>query len=108
MPQVLSVLKCSQFAPGVGDGTGAVGLVFKKNFEVVRDILIDKRFGTFVEQSEGINAHLVGNNLYAVTCEGSWLKSYKNYVYKINLTSGEVIKNEIEKEDVGKGKITFE
>jgi hypothetical protein len=79
----------------------------KKNFEVVRDILIDKRFGTFVEQSEGINAHLVGNNLYAVTCEGSGLKSYKTYVYKINLTSGEVIKNEIEKEDVGKGKITF-
>ena len=84
-----------------------ITVYYKKNFEVIRDIVIDKRFSTFVEQSEGINAHLVGNNLYAVTCEGSGLKSYKTYVNKINLTSGEVIKNEIEKDDVGKGKITF-
>ncbi len=79
----------------------------KKNFEVIRDIVIDKKFSTYVEQSEGINAHLVGNILYAVTCERAGLLSYKTFVYNINLTSGEVIKNEIEKEDIGKGKVTF-
>jgi hypothetical protein len=90
------------------DRRGSIITVYnKKNFEVVRDIVIDKRFGTYVQQSEGINAHLVGNNLYAVTCENTGLLSYKTYVYKINLTSGEVIKNEIEKEDIGKGKLTF-
>jgi len=79
----------------------------KKTLEVIKDFVINKKLITFVEQSEGINAHLVGNNLYAVTCEGSGLASFKNYVYKINLTYGEVIKIEIEKEEFGKGKITF-
>ena len=79
----------------------------KKTFEVERDIVIDKGFSTFVEPSDGIAAHLSDNYLWAVTCENSGLISFKTYVNKINLNTGEVTKTEIEKEDIGKGWVTF-
>jgi hypothetical protein len=79
----------------------------KKNFEVERDIVIDKRMATFVEQSYGIFARLADNYLWAITCESSGLGAYKTYVYKINLATGEVTKDEIQKEGIGKGWVTF-
>ena len=100
-------------AGGKGESTtyyreGAIITVYnKKTFEVERDILIDKKLASFVEQSEGIFARVSGNNLWAVTCEKSGLASFKTYVHKINLTTGELTKEEIEKEDIGKGWITF-
>lgn len=100
-------------AGGKGEATtnyrrGCIITVYnKKSLQVERDIVIDKKFASFVEQSEGISAHLVGNNLYAVTCENTGLASFKTFVNKINITTGEVIKTEIEKEDIGKGMVTF-
>lgn len=79
----------------------------KKTFEVERDIVIDKGFSTFVEPSDGIFAHLSDNYLWAVTCENSGLASFKTYVNKINLNTGEITKSEVEKEDIGKGWVTF-
>jgi hypothetical protein len=87
---------------------GSVITVYnKKTFEVEKDIVIDKGFSTFVEPSDGIAAYLADNYLWAVTCENSGLASFKTYVNKINLNTGEVIKTEVEKEDIGKGWVTF-
>jgi hypothetical protein len=79
----------------------------KKTFTVDRDIVIDKGFATFVEPSEGIYSRLLDNYLWIITCENSGLTSFKTYVSKANLTTGEVVKTEIEKEDIGKGAVTF-
>lgn len=79
----------------------------KKTLTVERDIVIDKGFATFVEPSEGIYTRLLDNFLWVITCENSGLTSYKTYVSKVNLTTGEVVKTEIEKEDIGKGAVTF-
>jgi hypothetical protein len=79
----------------------------KKTFTVDRDIVIDKGFATFVEPSEGIYTRLLDNYLWIITCENSGLTSFKTYVSKVNLTTGEVVKTEIKKEDIGKGTVTF-
>ncbi len=98
---------------GKGEGItryrdGSIITVYnKKNLEVERDIVINKYLATFVESSAGINAHLVGKQLWAVTCENSGLASFKSYSYKINVATGEVLKEEIEKDDIGKGWVTF-
>lgn len=79
----------------------------KKTLELERDIVVDKGLTTFVENSKGIYGHLKGSTLYAVTSENSGLTSFKTFLYKIDITNGSVIKTEIEKNDAGKGWITY-
>jgi hypothetical protein len=98
---------------GKGDATtyyrdGSIITVYnKKTFTVERDIVIDKGLATFVEPSEGVYARLLDNYLWVITCENSGLTSFKTWVSKVNLTTGELVKTEIEKEDIGKGAVTF-
>lgn len=102
-----------QRAGGKGEATtyyrnGSVITIYnKKTFTVERDIVINKSLATFVEPSEGIYTRLLDNYLWIITCENSGLISFKTYVTKLNLTTGEVVKTEIEKEDIGKGMVTF-
>lgn len=79
----------------------------KKNFEIEREIVVDKKLGTFLESSDGISVYLMNDYLWAITCENSGLASFKTYLLKVNLSTGEITKEEIEKEDIGKGWVTF-
>lgn len=79
----------------------------KKNFEIEREIVVDKKLGTFLESSDGISVYLMNDYLWAITCENSGLVSFKTYLLKVNLSTGEITKEEIEKEDIGKGWVTF-
>jgi len=109
---VVKEIKFSQFT-GPREPTsyyreGSIITIYnKKTFEVEKDIVVDKRLITFLESSDGIAVYLSDDFLWAVTCENSGLASFKTYVTKINISSGEVIKEEVEKEDVGKGWVTF-
>jgi hypothetical protein len=109
---VVKEIKSYSFG-GKGEATtyfreGSIISIYNKiNFEIEREIVIDKKFATFLESSEGISVHLLGDYLWAITCENSGLASYKTYSLKINLSTGEVNKVEIEKEEIGKGWVTY-
>lgn len=79
----------------------------KKTLEIERNIIIDKRLVTFVNSNFGTYARLSNNDLWVITCENSGLGSFKTFVRRINLLTGEIIKEEVEKEDIGRSWITI-
>lgn len=113
--RIVFVNEIKTFVTGIksGDATtyyrnGSIISVYNKNnFELERDIVINKNWATFVEQSNGISVHLLDNKLWVIICENAGLISYKTYLQKINLSTGEITKEEVEKGDAGKSWITY-
>lgn len=84
-----------------------ISIYTKKDLHAEKDIIFDKSFGTFASGGTDIASHLKNGQLYTATCELTGVASFKTFLYISNLIDGSTEKKVIEKEDAGKGWITF-
>jgi hypothetical protein len=84
----------------------AILSVYDKQMNLLRSITLDKSMETFVPSYPGINIHLDGNKLYAVTAELAGIASLAEYAYTIDITNGGIDKKRLRKGSWGKAATT--
>jgi hypothetical protein len=84
----------------------AILTVYDHQMNLVRSITLDKTLETFVESYPGIDIHLDGDKLYAITAEVAGVASLAEYSYSIDLKTGAQDKKKLRKAYWGRAAVT--